>query len=89
MSLLDDVKTALNVVDDQADGLLQLHIDTVREYLKGAGVPSDIIDGTAAKGCIIRGVIDLWNAGAGETTFSQAFKDMAIQLAVSYQENKG
>lgn len=86
MAILNDVKTALSVVGDHADAALDLHIETVREYLRNAGVSEAAIEGAEARGCIIRGVADLWNASSGDVRFSQVFNDLAVHLAVTRQQ---
>lgn len=86
MAILDDVKTALGVVGDYADGVLNVHIATVENYLKNAGVSGVAITEGKATGAIIRGVADLWNTNSGGVDFSAAFRDMVIQLALVYPE---
>lgn len=88
MAILDDVKSALNVIGDYADNTLALHIETVESYLLNAGVDADVVSGDASKGAIIRGVADLWNVNSGGVDFSPAFRDMVIQLAVHDQEEQ-
>lgn len=86
MAILDDVKAALGVVGDYADAPLNLHIDSVKNYLQNAGVSGKAIEEGKATGAIIRGVADLWNTNSGGVDFSPVFRDMAIQLAVVYPE---
>lgn len=70
--------TTLTVQDD----LLQIYIDDVKAYMQDAGVPESVISSKAAVGCILRGVIDLWNYGSGTAKFSEYFKQRVTQLAV-------
>lgn len=88
MAILDDVKDALGVVGDYVDKPLNLHIKTVQDYLKNAGVSGKAVNEGSATGAIIRGVADLWNTNSGGVDFSPVFRDMAIQLAVMYPETE-
>lgn len=85
MALLDDVKTGLGITGEYQDGTLSLYILEVKEYLKGAGIPAEIVESAAAVGIITRGVADLWNYGAGEGKLSEYFLQRAIQLKLSAQ----
>lgn len=78
--LLAAVKNSLNISGTQFDITLQLYIDEVKEYLKSAGVSTDVVGSTLAVGCISRGVADLWNYGNGDTKLSEYFYQRAIQL---------
>ena len=78
--LLAVVKSSLNINGSQFDITLQLYIDEVKEYLRSAGVHSDVIGSTLAVGCIARGVADLWNYGNGDTKLSEYFYQRAEQL---------
>lgn len=86
MATLDNVKAALNIVGDFADGAIQAHIDAVTGYLARAGVSGEAIAAGKADGAIIRGVADLWNTQSGGVGFSPVFTDMVIQLAVTEPE---
>lgn len=81
--ILAKVKTGLMITSDLFDGVLRLHIDDVKSYLKNAGVPETVIDSEESVGVILRGVADLWNNGSGNVTFSPFFYDRASQLALS------
>ena len=85
MALLDDVKTGLGITGEYQDSTLSLYISEVKEYLKGAGIPAEIVESAAAVGTITRGVADLWNYGAGEGKLSEYFLQRAIQLKLSAQ----
>lgn len=89
MALLDDVKTGLGITGEYQDGTLSLYISEVKEYLKGAGIPAEIVESAAAVGTITRGVADLWNYGAGEGKLSEYFIQRAIQLKLSAQAAAG
>lgn len=78
--LLTAVKYSLNITGTQFDTTLNGYIDEVKEYLKGAGVSTDVVGSTLAVGCISRGVADLWNYGNGDTKLSEYFYQRAIQL---------
>lgn len=75
--MLEQVKTALGITGDYQDSTLQLYIDEVKEFLKGAGVP----EAKMSVGIIVRGVADLWNYGAGDGRLSQYFMYRATQLS--------
>ena len=78
--LLVAIKNSLNINGEHFDIALQLYIDEVKEYLRSAGVLSDVIGSTLAVGCIARGVADLWNYGNGDTKLSEYFYQRAEQL---------
>lgn len=78
--LLVAVKSSLNITGEHFNEGLQLYIDEVKEYLRSAGVLSEVIDSTLAVGCIARGVADLWNYGNGDTKLSEYFYQRAEQL---------
>ena len=78
--LLSAVKNSLNINGEHFDIALQLFIDEVKEYLRSAGVLTEVIGSTLAVGCIARGVADLWNYGNGDTKLSEYFYQRAEQL---------
>lgn len=78
--LLVAVKNSLNINGVHFDDALQLYIDEVKEYLRSAGVLSEVVGSTIAIGCISRGVADLWNYGNGDTKLSDYFYQRAEQL---------
>lgn len=80
VELLTAVKNSLNINGAQFDITLQLYIDEVKEYLRSAGVLSEVVGSTLAVGCIARGVADLWNYGNGDTKLSEYFYQRAEQL---------
>lgn len=77
---LEAVKKALNITGSFQDDTINLFINDVKYYMKDAGVSPDIIQSDASVGVIARGVSDLWNYGAGSTTFSEYFYQRVIQL---------
>ena len=81
--ILTKIKTGLMITTPLFDEVLKLHIDEVKFYLRGAGVPETVIDSEESVGVILRGVADLWNNGSGNVKFSPFFYDRASQLALS------
>ena len=81
--ILTKIKTGLMITTPLFDEVLKLHIDEVKFYLRGAGVPESVIDSEESVGVILRGVADLWNNGSGNVKFSPFFYDRASQLALS------
>lgn len=77
MVLLADVKTAIGVTGTYQDDLLQIYVNEVVDFLKDAGVS----DAHITTGIVSRGVLDLWNYGAGNGRLSTYFKERATQLA--------
>ena len=77
--MLEKVKTALGITGDFLNETIQIYIDEVVDYLKGAGVSETVIEKSV--GIIVRGVSDLWNNGAGNATLSPYFYQRASQLA--------
>lgn len=78
--LLLKVKTAIGETSDFQDGLIQLYIDEVKDYMLSAGVSQEKINSSKAIGTIARGVMDLWDYGSGATNLSPYFKERVIQL---------
>ena len=76
-TLLDNVKTALNITGTYQDATLQLYIDEVLAFLNDAGIKS----ADATVGLVARGVSDLWNYGAGGGKLSEYFYQRATQIA--------
>lgn len=77
MATLAQVKSALGIVGDYQDSTLQVYMDEVVDFLKGAGVQEAKI----TAGVVARGVSDLWNYGAGDGKLSPYFIQRATQLA--------
>lgn len=78
---LGEVKDALNITGNYQDKAVLSYMREAKEYLLDAGVSRKILDSTSAIGILARGVSDLWNYGAGNSSLSPYFKERAIQLA--------
>lgn len=78
MVTLTEVKNGMGITGDHFDAALQIHMDATVAYLKAGGAT----DATITAGLVVRGVLDLWNYGAGDGKFSQAFETMANQAAL-------
>lgn len=85
--LLLKVKQGLGITGDFQDETLQMYIDEVRAFMRSAGVPADVIKNAVSAGCIMRGVADLWNYGAGSATLSDYFRIRVLQLKDEVIEN--
>lgn len=77
MATLEGVKNATGLTGDYQDGTIQIWFDEAVGFLKDAGVK----DTNITDGIVARGVLDLWNYGAGEGKLSEYFKQRAAQLA--------
>lgn len=80
------VKAVMNLTGTYHDTMLTNYITEVAEYMKDAGVPETVMATSAVYGCIARGVMDLWNYGAGAGALSSYFKERVIQLAAGATE---
>lgn len=78
--LLTKLKAGLGITGAYQDETLQVHIDEVKRFMRSAGVNQSVIDSELSVGCILRGVADLWNYGAGNAQLSNYFKMAVIQL---------
>lgn len=78
--LLKYVKAALLIGGTYHDEMLKIYIAEVKEFLKSAGVVSEILQSEKIVGIVSRGVSDLWNYGAGTGTLSPYFMQRAAQL---------
>lgn len=88
--LLAKIKNGLGITGTFQDGTLQVYIDEVKAFMKSAGVTDSVLSSSAAVGCIMRGVADLWNYGSGNATLSTYFKMRLIQLrAETLDDNEG
>lgn len=81
--ILTKVKTGIGITGDFQNETLQVYIDDVKAFMESAGVPSSVIMSNAAVGCILRGVIDLWDYGNGTAKLSDYFKMRVTQLALT------
>lgn len=77
MATLEGVKKATGLTGDFQDDTVQEWIDEVVDFLKDAGVK----DANITDGIVARGVLDLWNYGAGEGKLSEYFIQRAAQLS--------
>lgn len=81
--LIDSIMTALGLSGNEYQKpTIQFYIDEVNEYLKDAGVPTELIGTKQTAGVVARGVADLWNYGAGDGHLSDYFHERATQLAI-------
>lgn len=78
--LLDKVKCSLGIAGNHLDSQLELYIEEVKEYLRGAGVTEETLASDKSVGVVARGVADLWNYGNGDTKLSDYFYQRAEQL---------
>jgi len=78
--LLTKVKNGLGITGTFQDDTLNVYIDDVKSFMQSAGVKPTVIASEASVGCILRGVADLWNYGAGNATFSDYFRMRLLQL---------
>lgn len=79
--LLTKIKSGLGITGEYQDETLQLYIDEVKAFMRSAGVSEEVLNGSEAVGCIMRGVADLWNYGSGSVKLSEYFIQRVIQLA--------
>lgn len=84
--LLAKVKSGLGITGDYQDETLNVYINEVKEFMLGAGVPETVVNSSAAVGCIMSGVSDLWSYDSGNTKLSDYFIKRVIQLSVQKQE---
>ena len=91
--LLTKIKNGLGITGTYQDNTLQVYVDDVKSFMKSAGVSDDVIQSEVSAGCIMRGVADLWNYGAGSANLSPYFQMRLIQLkhavAVPPNNNSG
>jgi hypothetical protein len=79
---LAKVKTALGMNgSDYQDETLSVYIDEVLEFMIDAGVQREVAESSAAVGCLVVGVNDLWNYSSGGVRFSEYFKSRVVQLS--------
>lgn len=85
--LLVRVKSAIGITGDYQDDTLQVYIDEVKAFLASAGVHATVLESDKVVGIVSRGVMDLWNYGAGQGTLSPYFVQRAIQLRLAPAES--
>ena len=88
VDIVSECKARLGITGDYHDATIRAYADDVAAFLLAAGVPDDVVASEDAIGCIARGVADLWQYGAGEVKFSQAFVQRAIQLATAGRQEE-
>ena len=81
--LLERIKKGMGIATNYQNETIQIYIDDVKAFMLSAGVPAATVSDSAAVGCIMRGVVDLWNYGSGNTSFSEYFRMRVTQLAMS------
>lgn len=74
------IKNGLGITGEFQDDTLNVYLAEVKAFMQSAGVSQKVIESEASVGCIMRGVADLWNYGAGNATFSEYFRMRLIQL---------
>ena len=79
-ALLAAVKTALGVTSDYMDATISLYIDSVVDYMRGAGVSAELC--AVSVGVVSRGVNDIWTGAAGGAEYSKQFYDMVSQFVL-------
>lgn len=87
--LLTKIKSALGITGEYQDEALQFYIDEVKGFMRSAGVSEEVLNGSEAVGCIMRGVADLWNYGSGSVKLSEYFIQRVIQLAAKSKTTGG
>lgn len=85
--LLNQIKIRLGITGNYHDNLLTGYANDVKMFMKDSGVSESVINDSASVGVISRGVSDLWNYGAGDGKFSEAFFQRLIQLCLKVDEN--
>lgn len=89
-ALLTAIKNGLGITGTFQDATLNIYIAEVKAFMLSAGVPQNVIASTAAVGCIMRGVADLWNYGSGSASLSEYFRMRLLQLkALELDESEG
>lgn len=80
INILQKVKDATGISGDYQDATLNVYIEEVQQFLLDAGLNESTVNSVSAVGVICRGVMDLWNYGAGEARFSRYFMQRITQL---------
>lgn len=87
-TLLTKIKNGLGITGNFQNDTLKVYIDEVKAFMKSAGVSEEVIESEVSVGCIMRGVADLWNYGAGNATLSDYFRMRLIQLKAETVETE-
>lgn len=77
MPTLEEVKSAIGITGTYQDATLTSYFNETKEFLKDAGVK----EANITVGIVARGVLDLWNYGAGDGKLSEYFMQRAAQLS--------
>lgn len=80
MTILETVKTSLQITGTAFDGVLNIHIEEAKEYLRSAGVNEAVIEGEMSKGVLCHMVTDLWTLNGGESKLSPYTMQRIVQL---------
>lgn len=80
IDILQKVKDATGISGDYQNATLNVYIEEVQQFLLDAGLKESTVNSVSAVGVICRGVMDLWNYGAGEARFSRYFMQRITQL---------
>lgn len=88
-ALLERVKNAIGITGNYQDAAIKEYIAEVKEYLASAGVPVAVLQSEKVAGIVSRGVLDLWNYGAGDGSLSPYFYQRAIQLIYAPVDEEG
>lgn len=80
IDILQKVKDATGISGDYQNATLNVYIEEVKQFLLDAGLKQTTVNGVSAVGVICRGVMDMWNYGAGEAKFSSYFMQRITQL---------
>ena len=86
--LLKRVKDAIGITGEYQDDTITAHIDEVKAFLLSAGVHATVLESAKVVGVVARGVLDLWNYGAGDGSLSPYFIQRAIQLRLLPAESE-
>ena len=78
-------REAMGIYVNYQDDQLKPRFYTVFQYLRNAGISEAKLLSEDAVGLLATGVSDLWNYGAGGTTFSPFFYDAAENLKLSVE----
>jgi hypothetical protein len=84
--ILTAVKNGAGISGDYLNDTLTIYINDVVGFMVGAGVPESVTKSSAAVGCIVRGVLDLWDYGNGTAKLSEYLKMRVTQLALTSAE---
>ena len=77
---VEQIKTATGITGDYQDQTIQQWMEEAKAFLIDAGVSEEKM----TVGIIARGVLDLWNYGAGDGKLSSYFMMRASQLALKH-----